>query len=85
MEYDENTKLYSQLYVQSSRNLNCSTPTVIYLWEGNLKCKSADHLQYFVVSLWLHAQEKDIDSLTIKNTFLEEVIISYSWFLLKRS
>ena len=78
MEYDENTKLYSQLYVQSSRNLNCSTPTIIYLWEGNLKCKSA-YLPSIFCSLYLTTcTKKDIDSLTIKNTSLEELVISYS-------
>ena len=42
-------------------------------------------LQLFVFSLGLFAQEKDTDSITLKTTALEEVVISDSRFPLKRS
>ena len=42
-------------------------------------------LPLFVFSLGLFAQEKDTDSITLKTTALEEVVISDSRFPLKRS
>lgn len=51
----------------------------------NINLSKWNSLPFFVFSLGLFAQQKDTDSLTLKTTALEEVVLSDSRFPLKRS